>query len=121
MNKIKAFNYKNIYMCNKLQASNRYFEVVINEIYETLLSSYVGNDFLASCEKLKKYYPNLSNGFYDFLQLYCDAHNRDELKLRNKVLFKNESINNFHQAILYYISGMTDHFAIKIYEGIIGF
>ena len=121
MNKIKAFNYKNIYMCNKLQASNRYFEVVINEIYETLLSSYVGNDFFASCEKLKKYYPNLSKGFYDFLQLYCDAHNRDELKLRNKVLFKDESIDNFHQAILYYISGMTDHFAIKIYEEIIGF
>ena len=121
MNKIKDFNYRNIYSCNKLKSSARYFDVVINEIYETLLSCYVNNDFLASAKNLEKYYPNLSKGFYDFLQLYCDAHNRDELKLRNKVLFKDESINNFHQAILYYISGMTDHFAIKIYEEIIGF
>ena len=121
MNKIKAFNYKNIYLCDRLQASNRYFELVINEIYETLLSCYVQNDFLASSKKLEKYYPNLSRSFYDFLQLYCDVDNRCELKLRNKVLFEDENINNFHQAILYYISGMTDHFAIKVYEEIIGF
>ena len=121
MNKIKAFNYKNIYLCDRLQASNRYFELVINEIYETLLSCYVQNDFLASSKKLEKYYPNLSKSFYDFLQLYCDVDNRCELKLKNKVLFEDENINNFHQAILYYISGMTDHFAMNIYQEIIGF
>ena len=121
MNKIKAFNYKNIYLCDRLQASNRYFELVINEIYETLLSCYVKNDFLASSKKLEKYYPNLSKSFYDFLQLYCDVDNRCELKLRNKVLFEDENIDNFHQAILYYISGMTDHFAMNIYQEIIGF
>ena len=121
MNKIKDFNYRNIYSCNKLKSSARYFDVVINEIYETLLSCYVNNDFLASAKNLEKYYPNLSKGFYGFLQLYYSNIDRYNLKLKNSILFEDESINNFHQAILYYISGMTDHFAIKVYEEIIGF
>ena len=121
MNKIKAFNYKNIYLCAKLQSASRYFKLVITEIYETLLSCYVKNDFLASCEKLKKYSLDLSNDFYEFLKLYYHCANRNDLKLKNKVLFEDESISNFHQAILYYISGMTDHFAIKTYNKIIGF
>ena len=90
-------------------------------LYETLLSCYVNNDFLASAKNLEKYYPNLSKGFYGFLQLYYNNIDRDNLKLKNSILFEDESINNFHQAILYYISGMTDHFAIKVYEEIIGF
>lgn len=121
MNKIKAFNYEKIYMCDKLQASNRYFELVITEIYNTLVSCYDGKSFLSSAKNLEKYYPNLSSNFYEFLQLYCKDVNRDELKLRNKILFEDETFNNFCQMILYYISGMTDHFAINIYQEIIGF
>ena len=121
MNKIKAFNYEKIYMCDKLHASNRYFELVITEIYNTLVSCYDGKSFLSSAKNLEKYYPNLSSNFYEFLQLYCKDVNRDELKLRNKILFEDETFNNFCQMILYYISGMTDHFAINIYQEIIGF
>lgn len=121
MNKIKAFNYEKIYMCDKLQASNRYFELVLTEIYNTLVSCYDGKSFLNSAKNLEKYYPNLSSSFYEFLQLYCKDVNRDELKLRNKILFEDETFNNFCQMISYYISGMTDHFAINIYQEIIGF
>ena len=36
MNKIKEFNYKNIYFSDRIMPSNRYFEVVLTEIYNTL-------------------------------------------------------------------------------------
>ena len=121
MNEIKAFNYKYIYNCKKLQSANKYFELVINEIYDTLISSYDGKSFLSSVKNLKKHYPNLSNSFYKFLQPYCKSINREELRLRNKIIFNDENIENFHQAILYYISGMTDHFAMNTYQEIIGF
>ena len=45
----------------------------------------------------------------------------EKLKLRNNILFENENIDNFYQAILYYIAGMTDHFAMEMYQEIIGF
>ena len=121
LNKIKAFNYKNIYLCNKLQASNRYFELIVKEIYNTLASSYDGKNFLNSAKSLEKFYPKLSNGFYGFLELYCANIDREKLKLRNNVLFEEETIDNFYQAILYYIAGMTDHFAMEMYQEIIGF
>ena len=121
MNRIKEFNYRNIYLCDRLKPSNRYFDLVINEIYNVLISCYDEKDFFGSRKILEKSYPNLSNNFYGFLELYCENSNRDNLKLKNNIVFKDVSFNNFSQAILYYISGMTDHFAMECYNEIIGF
>ena len=95
--------------------------MIIKEIYNTLASSYDGKNFLNSAKSLEKFYPKLSNGFYGFLELYCANIDIEKLKLRNNVLFEEETIDNFYQAILYYIAGMTDHFAMEMYQEIIGF
>ena len=120
LNKIKDFNYKHIYLCDKLLASNRYFELVITEIYNTLANCYDGKSFLNSVKSLAGFYPKLSASFYDFLELYCANTDREKLKLKNNILFEKENKDNFYQAILYYISGMTDHYAMEIYQEIIG-
>ena len=120
LNKIKDFNYKHIYLCDKLLASNRYFELVITEIYNTLANCYDGKSFLNSVKSLAGFYPKLSASFYDFLELYCANADREKLKLKNNILFEKEYKDNFYQAILYYISGMTDHYAMEIYQEIIG-
>ena len=120
LNKIKDFNYKHIYLCDKLLASNRYFELVITEIYNTLANCYDGKSFLNSVKSLAGFYPKLSASFYDFLELYCANADREKLKLKNNILFEKENKDNFYQAILYYISGMTDHYAMEIYQEIIG-
>ena len=39
--------------------------------------------------------------------------------LLNKVLFSIDNEKDFYKAIIYYISGMTDNFAIEIYNEII--
>lgn len=119
LNKIKAFNYQHIYFSDRIQPSIRYFEVVLGEIYELLKSAYHPQDLMQNLDRLCYTYPKLGCSFRSFLGNYYDCGNRD--KLKNKVIFSLESEKDFYHCILYYISGMTDNFAIEAYQEIIGF
>lgn len=121
MNKIKEFNYKNIYNSNRIPPSNRFFNLVINEIYNLLKSTYDGQNTLKNLNKLNNTYPKLCKSFISFIYNYYDFENRDTLKLKNKVLFSIENPSDFYKSIIYYIAGMTDNFAIEIYNEIIHF
>lgn len=121
INKIKDFNYKNIYFSDRIRPSNNFFKLVLNEIYDKLKNCFEEENTLNNVQKLEKFYPNLSNGFYDFLENYADFGNREELKLKNKIVFDIKNKEDFYKAILTYISGMTDNFAIEIYNEIIRF
>ena len=57
----------------------------------------------------------------NFIYNYYDFGNRESLKLKNKILFSIDNEKDFCKAIIYYISGMTDNFAIEIYNEIINF
>lgn len=121
INQINKFNYKNIYCCKRIMPSNRYFEVVLNEIYSLLKSTFNGIDTFSNIENMKRTYPKLCKTFLEFLSNYYDFGNREDLKLKNKILFDKDSSTDFYKAVLYFISGMTDNFAIEIYNEIIGF
>ena len=121
MDKIKEFNYKNIYSCNRIKPSVRYFNIVINEIYDLLKSTYEKEKTLDNLKNLSKIYPKLGNSFINFIYNYYDFGNRENLKLKNKILFSIENKKDFYKTIIYYISGMTDNFAIEIYNEIIHF
>ena len=121
MNKIKQFNYKNIYLSDRLKPSIRYFNIVINEIYNTLKNTFDGINTLKKLESLSKYCPKLFNSFSSFMHSYYDLGDRENLKLYSNVIFKLENENDFYKCLLYYISGMTDNFAIEVYNEIIGF
>lgn len=121
MNRIKAFNYKYIYASNRIKPSTRYFRVVINEIYNLLKSMYDGQNTLNKLNNISDIYPNLCKGFINFITDYYDFDNRENLRLKNKVLFSIDNEKDFYKAIIYYISGMTDNFAIEIYNEIIHF
>ena len=121
MDKIKEFNYKHIYFSNRVKPAMKYFELVINEIYDTLKSCYSTGITMFNIKKLERFYPKLSNGFYKYLENYSDFSNRKNLKLKNKVIFDVNDFNSYCESIIYYISGMTDNFAIEIYNEIIGF
>lgn len=114
---IKKFNYKKIYNSELLKPSQRFFEIVINEIYNTLKSTYDGENTLKNIEKLEEYYNILMPNFKEWLGEYINKENREGLK--NKILFDLNSSSDFYQAIIYYISGMTDNFAIDMYNEII--
>ena len=121
MNRIKALNYKYIYASDRIKPSTRYFRVVINEIYNLLKSMYDGQNTLNKLNDVSDIYPNLCKGFINFITDYYDFDNRENLRLKNKVLFSIDNEKDFYKAIIYYISGMTDNFAIEIYNEIIHF
>lgn len=121
INKIKEFNYKNIYFSDRIKPSNRYFELVLNEIYDTLKSCFNGKSAFDSIQSLQKFYLKLYDGFLKFLYSYYDYPDREKSNFKNKVLFEDSSERDFYQAILYFISGMTDNYAMEIYDEIIGF
>ena len=121
LNKIKEFNYKNIYYSDRILPSNNFFKLVIHQIYDKLKNCFDEENTGANIQKLNKFYPKLSNGFYDFLQNYTDFGNREEIKLKNKVIFDITNKEDFYSSILTYISGMTDNYAIEIYNEIISF
>ena len=121
INKIKAFNYKNIYFSDRIKPSNRYFEVVLTEIYHTLKSCFNGKNAFESVQSLRKFYPKLYDGFLNFLCCFYDFSDRDSSRFKNSVLFDASSKCDFCQAILFFISGMTDNYAMEIYNEIIGF
>lgn len=122
LNKIKEFNYRNIYFSDRIQPSIKYFELILNEIYATLKSCYDGENTLNNLEhKLHKVSLKLYDSFMGFLTNYYDLGNREELKLINDVIFDFHNEKDFYKCIIYYIFGMTDKFAIEIYNDIIGF
>lgn len=121
INKINEFNYKYIYNCQRIQPSNRYFNIVLTEIYSLLKSTFEQDHTLENVENLNKFYPKLYKNFLSFLNHYFDLGNREKLKLKNQVVFNLNNEKEFYKAIIYFISGMTDNFAIEIYNEIIGF
>ena len=113
INEIKKFNYNNIYHSEKLKPSNDYFKLVITGIYETLKSCY--HNF----EKLRKLSPVLAIDFEEWLKNYWNLE-RDE-KCKNDIIFDINEEKDYNRAIIYYISGMTDNYAIQMYNQVIGF
>ena len=119
MNKIKKFNYEYIYLSKILEPSDNYFEIVINQIYNTLKSAYDNNNTFNNLATLKKFYPNLIKGFTEWFNNFYTNASRDGLK--NQILFDIQNARDYFFSIILYISGMTDKFAIDMYNEIIGY
>ena len=68
---------------------------------------------------MKKIHPEIFSRFEDWLSDYWE-YARKETNY-NDILFDIENEKDYCKAIIYYISGMTDNFAIDTYNKIIGF
>lgn len=111
LKEIKEFNYKYIYKAERLKPSARYFNIIINEIYSTIKKNYGKKD--------KSVNPEVIESFEKWLSNYWNLKRDD--KNKNDVIFDMKNERDFCKAIIYYISGMTDNFAIETYNKIVGF
>ena len=107
LNNLKEFNYKNIYLSEKTLGSVDYFELVLNKVFWFLSRLNFRDD------DMKKICPVLADDFNKWLKEFfsLDINHRDIII----------SDNEFLQAVIYYIAGMTDNFAIETYNKIISF
>ena len=113
VNKLKKFNYEKIYLSDKLKKSTSYFELVLTNIYELLKLTYNEE------EKAKRICSELVEDFKNWLSNYWNLE-RSYIN-KNDVIFDVENEKEYCRAIIYYISGMTDNYAIETYNKIIGF
>ena len=118
MDVVNRFNLKNIYRCKRVEYSDKYFELIISQIYEVLSECYKGESTVNELERLEKTYPKTVEGFKSWLLRYTSLKG-DTYK--NKIIFDIDKEYDYKKAIITYISGMTDNFAIETYNEIISF
>ncbi len=121
INKIKEFNFENIYNHPKHKPAERYFEYIISEIYDLLISCYEGINTIKNLQELTKSYPTLASRFIEWLENYIAIEDRQRQKLKNKIVYDLSKKEDYAKAIITYIAGMTDNYAIKTYQEIIRF
>lgn len=128
LNEIKRFNYERIYDNPRLKHFEEYASLVINSIFNELLSAYSKAALFASLKKREKDYPMLFSDFSSWLKKYVAPEILPQDMREDAVKYLNEKIYGtlddekvYIQAIIDYISGMTDSYAIRIYNELITF
>ena len=120
---LKKFNYDYIYKHDRLTHYKQYAHLVIQSIYSTLIKGYCGKESIRELERYREIYPVLAQSFIEWLIKYSDVTRRDKKSSRyqNEILYNLENRKDYVQAIIDYISGMSDNFAIKIFNEITTF
>lgn len=123
MNKIKKFNYQKIYSNKRFVPFQDYATLVINTIYKFLLGYYDGYNTINKLAKYSKFYKTLALDFSDWLIKYSNIDEKTHLlrKYRNKIIYNIEEMKDYKKAVIDYISGMSDSYAIKAYNELIEF
>lgn len=124
INSLKDFNYRHIYGHERLKPFKEYSKLVINQIFEVLMQTFDYKHSWAKIEEKKKFYPILMNSFGKWLARYCNDNivPRGELLIislnceNNKIYGELTTEKIYAHAILDFISGMTDRFAIKVFN-----
>ncbi|MCQ2577708.1 MAG: HD domain-containing protein [Treponema sp.] len=128
---LKKFNFANIYRHWRLQEFQVYASNVIKTIYRTLMKTevYARNGRAGQALRL---YPKLCATFEDWLIKYTNyqpydvsrhsfINRKPVLRYNTQEVFDVTDAESYQKCVIEYISGMTDQFAIQVYEEIITF
>lgn len=126
INEIKKFNYEHIYGNKRLEPYMHYSKLVITEIFSILLDCYDDKHTFSALESQLHYSPILLKSFRSWLSKYCETDFIPSQYIEKGKIYDNEKIYGqleskkiYVQAIIDYISGMTDHFAIDVFNELI--
>lgn len=124
LNEIKSFNYEYIYRHFRLEPFQHYSELVITQIFQALLRFYDGEHTWDRLDQQRKFIPDLVNSFEKWLARYCSesvvpegALKTISLNCENEKIYQELQTQELYaQAVIDYISGMTDRFAISLFN-----
>ena len=121
LNAIKKFNYEYIYKSRRFNAFEEYSYLIINTLFNGLYSLYNGGFSFAELNAYARTYPSLSAAFSDWLKKYCvqdilPLSLRSECYCNEKIYGRLDNEKLYAQAVLDFIAGMTDSFAIRLFE-----
>ena len=122
MNTIKKYNYKRIYYNKRLEPFKEYSKLVLNTIFNKL-NEYFEAGIKTSVEKERKFFPKILDTFEEWLIKYSsyNLEKRKELKFENFLIYDILKQTDYQNAIIDFISGMSDNFAIDVFNEIISF
>ena len=132
LSEIKAFNYDTIYNNKRFEAYKEYSSLIITQIFNTLHERYDGAGTIKRLNDLKAVCPGLAGSFIEWLARYCDESfvseffDREEVKRietveNEKIYGRLETGEDYAQAVIDFISGMTDRYAVEIFNELITF
>lgn len=127
---LKKFNFAHIYNHWRLKAFSQYASLCLQTIYKTLMKYYEYARHGKITQALR-YYPVLCKNFEEWLIKYANytpsgvqgntIDRKKILRYNTEIVFNMEDFESYEKCVIEYISGMTDVFAIKVYEEIISF
>lgn len=123
MNEIKRFNYEHIYKNPELDCFGRYSELVIDSLFDLLCEAYdeiAPENTLERLRESKKRGRELCGSFADWLDRFCLFDPQPEYASM-PVFGRLGSVETYKRAIIDYISGMTDSYAIAAFNEMITF
>ncbi len=122
INRVKDFNYKNIYHHPRLESFRKYARLIIESIYVKLDDQYDGRETLSHLTRQERVYPELFGSFGQWLVKYSDiSPAKRPVKYQNHIVYNIDDREDYRRAIMDFISGMTDNYAIKIFNEMIRF
>ncbi len=119
LNLLNRFNSKYIYQSPRVVRADQYFQLVIRQIFDLLFSCFDEKHTLENLQELKKLHPMFAESFLNWLATYW-TEERDPI-LENPAIFDLHDRTSFAKAVLSYIAGMSDKYAMDCYHDIISF
>jgi len=123
---LKKFNFRRIYAHWRIEEFMHYASDIIKTLYEVLMrvQPYAQN---GRARQALRYYPNLCITYEDWLVKYANSaplgqtERKRILRCNTAEVFDINDNESYQKCVIEYISGMTDQFAIQVYEEIITF
>lgn len=128
LNEVKTFNHNTIYTNKKFDVYRKYVALIIRSIFNVLIAAYKKQDTPSELLKMKKTYPILIKDFLQHVNQYSTLEPADQELARSISKYKNRKIYGnletetiYVQAIIDFISGMTDRYAIAVFDEMLRF
>lgn len=128
LNAVKAFNYKNIYSNSRFKAYQDYAKLVLNGMFEFLMSFYAPGYAAANVHKAAKEYPLLCSSFSGWLAKLClpsavpeELKGEAERSLGEKIYGNLSDGQTYAQAVVDFLSCMTDKYAVRAHAELLSY
>lgn len=128
LNEVRAFNLEKIYLNPKFRYYKEYVALIIRSIFDFFMEKYKGADTPYALEELSRAYPLIIRDFTQHLYHYSLMLPLSETDKEECARYKNKRIYGtldteqiYAQAIIDYISGMTDKYAQAAFSELLSY
>lgn len=124
LNEIKAFNYENIYHSERLEPFRKYAKLILEEVFNKLSSYYKGVDTIEYLDSIHFDNKSFVEEFAKWIAQYCVLNGNSPIWAKDistncmneKIYGTLEDEDDYIQAVIDFVAGMTDYYAESAFE-----